>query len=212
MLKIQLQHQLDRAFIDINIDDEEPKIYALKGSSGIGKTTALNFIAGLKHPDKAKIQINNRVLTDTEQGVNVKIQKRNLGYLFQDYQLFPNMTVHRNLTFMSEMNAHIRKLMKELNIHHLKDKYPMTLSGGESQRVALARALSTKPDLILLDEPFSSLDDQTKEEGIALVKRIFHEWHIPIIFVTHSNYEAESLADEVLTISAMNDKSSIKRN
>ena len=79
--------------------------------------------------------------------------------------------------------------------------YPITLSGGEAQRVALARALSIKPDLILLDEPFSSLDDQTKRESIALVRKIFNEWQIPIIFVTHSNEEAKELADEMIMIS-----------
>uniref|UniRef100_UPI00210A391C ATP-binding cassette domain-containing protein n=1 Tax=Staphylococcus aureus TaxID=1280 RepID=UPI00210A391C len=79
-------------------------------------------------------------------------------------------------------------------------QYPMTCSGGEAQRVALSRALSTKPDLILLDEPFSSLDYTTKDESITLVKRIFNEWQIPIIFLTHSNYEAEQMAHEIITI------------
>ena len=101
---------------------------------------------------------------------------------------------------MAEPSEHLNQLMKTLNISHLKKQYPMTLSGGEAQRVALARALSTKPDLILLDEPFSSLDDATRDEGIELIKRIFQEWQIPIIFVTHSNYEAETLADELIII------------
>lgn len=94
----------------------------------------------------------------------------------------------------------IDRLLQQLNIVHLKNQYPLRLSGGEAQRVALARALSTRPDLILLDEPFSSLDDTTKEESIELVKRIFEQWQIPIIFVTHSNYEATSLAHEVINI------------
>lgn len=200
MLKINLKYQLKDTLIHINIDDVEPKIYAVRGPSGIGKTTVLNMIAGLRNADKAIIEVNGRMLTDTENNINVKIQQRHIGYLFQDYQLFPNMTIYKNITFMAEPSEHINQLMKTLNINHLIDQYPMTLSGGEAQRVALARALSTKPDLILLDEPFSSLDDVTKDESITLVKRIFKEWHIPIIFVTHSNYEAEQMAHEIITI------------
>ncbi|MGZ2212514.1 ATP-binding cassette domain-containing protein [Staphylococcus argenteus] len=200
MLKINLKYQLKDTLIHINIDDVEPKIYAVRGPSGIGKTTVLNMIAGLRKADEAIIEVNGRMLTDTENNINVKIQQRHIGYLFQDYQLFPNMTVYKNITFMAEPSEHINQLMKTLNINHLIDQYPMTLSGGEAQRVALARALSTKPDLILLDEPFSSLDDVTKDESITLVKRIFKEWHISIIFVTHSNYEAEQMAHEIITI------------
>lgn len=200
MLEIKLKYQLKKTLIHININDKEPKIYALRGPSGIGKTTVLNMIAGLRQADEAYIKLNNRVITDTEKKINVKIQKRNIGYLFQDYQLFPNMTVLENITFMTEQNKLIDEIIKKLNISHLVDQYPLTLSGGESQRVALARTLSTKPDLIMLDEPFSSLDDDTRNEGIKLIRQVFKEWKIPIIFVTHSNYEPEILADKILTI------------
>ncbi|WZO10177.1 ATP-binding cassette domain-containing protein [Staphylococcus aureus] len=200
MLKINVKYQLKNTLIRINIDDTEPKIYAVRGPSGIGKTNVLNMIAGLRKADEAIIEVNGQLLTDTAKNVNVKIQQRRIGYLFQDYQLFPNMTVYKNITFMAEPSEHIDQLIQTLNIDHLMKQYPMTLSGGEAQRVALARALSTKPDLILLDEPFSSLDDTTKDESITLVKRIFNEWQIPIIFVTHSNYEAEQMAHEIITI------------
>ena len=198
MLKIQLEYLLKDINIRVDINDEIPKIYAIRGPSGIGKTTVLNIIAGLKKADRALIKVNNRILTDTENKINVKIQQRNVGYLFQDYQLFPNMNVYKNITFMTEPSEHINNLIQTLNISHLVTQYPMTLSGGETQRVALARSLSTKPDLILLDEPFSSLDDVTKDESIALVQKIFDEWKIPIIFVTHSNYEAKKMAHEIV--------------
>lgn len=200
MLKIHLNHLLKKQQLKIHIEDNEPKIYAIKGPSGIGKTTLLNMIAGLRKPNSAFIQLNGHVICDTKEDIDVKIQKRNIGYLFQDYQLFPNMDVYHNITFMAKPSQHIDKLLQQLNIEHLKDQYPLRLSGGEAQRVALARALSTRPDLILLDEPFSSLDDATKTESIELVKRIFEQWQIPIIFVTHSNYEATNLAHEVINI------------
>ncbi|MGS0664460.1 ATP-binding cassette domain-containing protein [Staphylococcus arlettae] len=200
MLHIALSHQLQLNKIQIQINDDEPKIYAIQGPSGIGKTTILNIIAGLTQPDSAFIKIGNKTLTDTKVEQQVKIQKRNIGYLFQDYQLFPHMTVLQNLTFMTPMSQHITQLMQKLNIFDLVKQYPATLSGGEAQRVALARALSTKPDLILLDEPFSSLDDLTKENSMSMVRTIFELWQIPMIFVTHSNFEAQQLADEIITI------------
>ena len=158
--------------IHINIEDTKAKIYAIQGPSGIGKTTILNIIAGLRQPDEAYINIDNHLLVDTENHINVKIQQRQIGYLFQDYQLFPNMNVYNNITFMTKPSEHINELIHTLKIN----QFPPTLSGGEAQRVALARTLSTKPNLILLDEPFSSLDDISRDEGIHLVKQIHEEW------------------------------------
>ena len=110
MLELKLQYQLKKTFIDININDTVPKIYAIRGPSGIGKTTVLNMIAGLRTPDKAYIKINDRLITDTEHKVNLKIQNRKIGYLFQDYQLFPNMTVYKNITFMSKYSSSKRAI------------------------------------------------------------------------------------------------------
>lgn len=200
MLTIKLNGVLNQTKININIDDQLPKIYAIQGPSGIGKTTILNIIAGLKAINYSYIKVGKRVLTDSQHHLNVKVQQRRIGYLFQDYQLFPNMNVYNNITFMTKPSEHINELIHTLKIEHLLEKYPVTLSGGEAQRVALARALSTKPDLILLDEPFSSLDDKTKKEGIKLILKIFEAWQIPIIFVTHSNYEAQQMAHEIITI------------
>lgn len=200
MLTIKVNGVLNQTKININIEDQHPKIYAIQGPSGIGKTTILNIIAGLKAINYSYIKVGKRVLTDSQHHLNVKVQQRRIGYLFQDYQLFPNMNVYNNITFMTKPSEHINELIHTLKIEHLLEKYPVTLSGGEAQRVALARALSTKPDLILLDEPFSSLDDKTKKEGIKLILKIFEAWQIPIIFVTHSNYEAQQMAHEIITI------------
>ena len=200
MLTIKVNGVLYQTKININIKDQHPKIYAIQGPSGIGKTTILNIIAGLKAINYSYIKVGKRVLTDSRHHLNVKVQQRRIGYLFQDYQLFPNMNVYNNITFMTKPSEHINELIHTLKIEHLLEKYPVTLSGGEAQRVALARALSTKPDLILLDEPFSSLDDKTKKEGIKLILKIFEAWQIPIIFVTHSNYEAQQMAHKIITI------------
>lgn len=200
MLTIKVNGVLNQTKININIDDQHPKIYAIQGPSGIGKTTILNIIAGLEAINYSYIKVGKRVLTDSRHHLNVKVQQRRIGYLFQDYQLFPNMNVYNNITFMTKPSEHINELIHTLKIEHLLEKYPVTLSGGEAQRVALARALSTKPDLILLDEPFSSLDDKTKKEGIKLILKIFEAWQIPIIFVTHSNYEAQQMAHKIITI------------
>ncbi|MDE9798353.1 ATP-binding cassette domain-containing protein [Staphylococcus delphini] len=200
MLKLQINMTINQRHIGIQIQSDQPKIYAIQGASGIGKTTLLNVIAGICNPDYGKIEINGRVLTDTAQHRHVLIRERHIGYLFQDYQLFPHMTVLDNITFMTHWNTHIADLMKHLNIEHLKHVYPERCSGGEKQRVALARALSMRPEILLLDEPFSSLDEGSRKDSMDLVKRIFNEWHIPIIFVTHSKWEAETLADEVIVI------------
>jgi len=200
MLTIKVNGVLNQTKININIEDQHPKIYAIQGPSGIGKTTILNIIAGLKAINYSYIKVGKRVLTDSRHHLSVKVQQRRIGYLFQDYQLFPNINVYNNITFMTKPSEHINELIHTLKIEHLLEKYPVTLSGGEAQRVALARALSTKPDLILLDEPFSSLDDKTKKEGIKLILKIFEAWQIPIIFVTHSNYEAQQMAHKIITI------------
>lgn len=162
---------INERHIGLQIQSNQPKIYAIQGVSGIGKTTLLNVIAGICNPDYGKIEINGRVLTDTEQQRHVPIRERHIGYLFQDYQLFPHMTVLDNITFMTRLNTHIADLMKHLNIEHLKHVYPERCSGGEKQRVALARALSMRPEILLLDEPFSSLDEGTRKESLDLVKQ-----------------------------------------
>ncbi|UXR78012.1 MULTISPECIES: ATP-binding cassette domain-containing protein [unclassified Staphylococcus] len=200
MLDIYLEKRINDKVIAFQIKTDKPKIYALQGVSGIGKTTCLNMIAGIQSPDKGWVRINQKNILDTTQPLNIPIRDRHIGYLFQDYQLFPHMTIRQNITFMTEFNTHIEKLVGTLKITHILDAYPLRCSGGEKQRAALARALSTKPNLLLLDEPFSSLDDVSKQESMKLVQYIFETWQIPIIFVTHSQQEAQQLAHEIIEI------------
>ncbi|MCJ1764559.1 ATP-binding cassette domain-containing protein [Mammaliicoccus sciuri] len=199
MIDILIKKLIKDRTISLNIQADTPKIYAIVGRSGIGKSTLLNIIAGLTEAETCRIEINQKVLSDQKHVI--KVQDRNIGYLFQDYQLFPHKTVHENIHYMIEPNKETEQLIKHLRIENCLNQYPSTLSGGESQRVALCRVLSVKPNLLLLDEPFSSLDDETKDEGMALVKSIFKTWQIPIILVSHSKKEVQILADEVIEIS-----------
>ncbi len=199
MIDISIKKLIKARMISLNIQADTPKIYAIVGRSGIGKSTLLNIIAGLIEAETCRIEINQKVLSDQKHVI--KVQDRNIGYLFQDYQLFPHKTVHENIHYMIEPNKETEQLIKHLRIENCLNQYPSTLSGGESQRVALCRVLSVKPNLLLLDEPFSSLDDETKDEGMALVKSIFKTWQIPIILVSHSKKEVQILADEVIEIS-----------
>lgn len=198
MIDISIKKLIKDRTISLNIQADTPKIYAIVGRSGIGKSTLLNIIAGLTEAETCRIEINQKVLSDQKHVI--KVQDRNIGYLFQDYQLFPHKTVHENIHYMIEPNKETEQLIKHLRIENCLNQYPPTLSGGESQRVALCRVLSVKPNLLLLDEPFSSLDDETKDEGMALVKSIFKTWQIPIILVSHSKKEVQILADEVIEI------------
>nr|WP_263314947.1 ATP-binding cassette domain-containing protein [Mammaliicoccus sp. Marseille-Q6498] len=198
MINIHIAKQVKDKRITLNIKSDEPKIYAIVGRSGIGKTTLLNTIAGLTEADECHVELNDQLLSDHEH--IIKVQDRKIGYLFQDNQLFPHMTVKENIYYMTSENDNTEQLIKHLRIQKCLNQYPSTLSGGEAQRVALCRVLSTKPNLLLLDEPFSSLDDETKEEGMSLIKYIFNTWHIPIILVTHSKKEVEILADELIEI------------
>lgn len=198
MLQVAIQKQL--AHFDLEVEFTlNNDIAVLFGPSGSGKTTILNSIAGLVKPDKGIIQLNGDCLYKSPK-VFVPIQKRNIGYLFQDYALFPHMTVWKNIKYGMSNKEFAKQLMEELKIRHLSHHYPHQISGGEKQRVALARALATEPKLLLLDEPFSALDDSTRAVSHEQLLKLHDLWKIPIILVTHSRTEAEKLADHIFDI------------
>ncbi len=190
--------------VSFSIDKE---VLVIQGSSGSGKTTMLDCISGIKTPDKGEICINKIPIFSSSQNINTKIRHRNIGYVFQNYALFPNMTIEKNILFGLQCKDlkdtdYIGYIMETFNIHHLKNRYPKQISGGEKQRVALARALSVKPDVLLLDEPFSALDANTKnivyEEFLQLKKLC----NIDMILVTHNIEEANLLGDKILNINS----------
>lgn len=176
------------------------------GPSGSGKSTLLLLIAGLLSPTTGTIKAGDEVLVDIRQRKVVPAWERHFGLVFQDGQLFPHLTVRRNLLYGFErIESHMRRLDLQavaelLEITHLMDRRPALLSGGERQRVALGRALLYSPRLLLLDEPLSSLDDRLKQQILPFLKRIKEETHVPMLYVTHARAEVEYLADQVMTM------------
>ncbi|WP_072889429.1 sulfate/molybdate ABC transporter ATP-binding protein [Ornithinibacillus halophilus] len=198
MLKVSFEKSLKNytLHIDLSVGEE---IITLVGPSGSGKTTILNCIAGVSHPDEGIIQLNDKVLYETSKKP-LAIQKRNIGYLFQDYALFPHMTVEKNIQYGLKDYKLVEKLIDIVGIKPLMDSYPHQISGGEKQRVALVRALATKPDALLLDEPFSALDEKTRVECQDELLRIHEEWKIPIILVTHHMEEAKKMGNRKIQL------------
>lgn len=180
-------------------------ILVLFGPSGCGKTTTLRCIAGLLKPDAGKIACDEQVFYDSQAGVHASPRVRNIGYMFQDYALFPHMNVRKNIWYgVHHHTVHAdemyRKLMGLLKIEHLEKRYIDRLSGGEKQRVALARALMAEPKILLLDEPLSSLDNATRLELQTELKKMQELWAIPFILVTHDPDEARAMGDQVVFI------------
>ena len=189
------------------------ELIVIEGPSGAGKTTVLNCIAGITAPDKGRIAVGGRELYNGAGRINVVAEKRNLGYLFQNYALFPNMTVKQNVLYgiknkkefrdkedRTELMEYADYMMETLGIMHLADRRPDRISGGEKQRTALARALVTKPSLLLLDEPFSALDAETKETVYEEFGTFRESLQIPIILITHDHRESELFADKIITL------------
>lgn len=172
------------------------EIAVLYGPSGAGKTTILNAVAGLIKPDAGYIKLNNRSLSQGGKSF-VPVQKRKVGYVFQQYALFPHMTVWENIQYGMKRESFAKEMMQTLQISHLKKAFPHEISGGEKQRTALIRALATEPELLLLDEPFSALDERTKAVSYEQLLHLHEMWHIPIILVTHNQQEVATLADQV---------------
>ena len=201
MLVVDFQKQLDHFSLEMQFELDR-EILALVGSSGSGKTTLLNCLAGIVQPDAGEISLNGRGFYSDGQKP-LKIQKRKVGYLFQDYALFPHLSVEQNILYALSRGtdiSHINELTKILGITGLLGKYPHQISGGEKQRVALTRSLAAQPDILLLDEPFSALDDANRDRCQEELLRIHQQWQIPIIFVTHRIADAEKLADRVIRI------------
>ena len=177
------------------------QIICLLGPSGIGKTTILRSIAGLEKIDKGSIKLKNTILSSKSE--HVEPENRNISLSFQENALFPHYTVKKNIYFGTDRNKlngkkkiEPKKIIKILNIEKILDKYPHQISAGEAQRVSLTRALVSNPDLLLLDEPLSNIDENFKEEIQVKLKQILKQFKITTIVVTHDSYEAFYLGDK----------------
>ncbi|TCK06234.1 ABC transporter ATP-binding protein [Phorcysia thermohydrogeniphila] len=198
-----LEISVKKRFKDFCLDVEfscRTRITALFAPSGSGKSLTLQTIAGLVEPDEGRIEVNGKLFFDSKRGVNLPPQKRRVGYLFQDYALFPHMTVIENVRFGSKDEELVGELLKILEIEEIKDKFPSEISGGQKQRVALARALATKPHVLLLDEPFSALHKELKLSLYREIKKIQELFGIPIILVSHDIDEVFELADFIVVM------------
>mgnify|MGYP002011299910 FL=1 len=185
-----------------NLNLESGDIFALLGESGSGKSSALKFIAGLEKAQLGSVALDGNDLSD-DGSHSVKPELREIGMVFQDYALFPHMTVYQNISFginqlsKIEKTIKVEQLLDLINLRGIEKKYPHQLSGGEQQRVSLARSLATSPKLLLLDEPFSSLDKSQRDQLVKEVREILKNAGVTSILVTHDEFEAESFADKV---------------
>ena len=202
MLSVDITKNLPDFSLSIRFSIERD-ILVLFGPSGCGKTTTLRSIAGLLQPDGGRIVNDGEVFFDAAGKIFIPPRQRRIGYMFQDFALFPHMSVYRNIWYGvrdhdRETRQMYEKLTSLLKIGHLAERSPGQLSGGEKQRVALARALMAQPKILLLDEPLSSLDTETRLEVRNELREMQRIWNIPFILVTHDPDEASFLGDQIL--------------
>ena len=205
LLKVNIQKKLKE--FDLNVDFELKKgCLGILGPSGCGKSMTLKSVAGIVNPDNGVISLTTNdetVYYDSNEKINLKPQKRNVGYLFQNYALFPNMTVEENVAIGLPKDYDEKRLtdmIKRFRLEGLEKRYPRELSGGQQQRVALARILAYSPDVILLDEPFSAMDTFLKEQLRIELSNILKDFDGFSILVTHNRDEVFQFCDELLIL------------
>ena len=205
-LIVDIKKKLKGFSLNINFKCNN-SILGVLGESGSGKSMTLGCIAGLIRPDEGRIILNGKTLFDSEAKINVPIKDRKIGYLFQNYALFPHMNVEKNIGFAlsklsnSERNRIIDEMLSIMQIENLRKRYPHEISGGQQQRVALARALAVNPEALLLDEPFSALDNHLRNIMVKQMSNTLSNYKGVTLFVTHNMEEAYTLCDNLLVVS-----------
>ncbi len=205
-LEVRLKEKVNGFTLDVewNMDNE---LAVLFGYSGAGKSMTLQMITGLMRPDEGYIASNGKIFFDSSKDIDLPPQRRPFGYVFQDLALFPHMTVKENIQYgangMDKTGRHKKtmELIEAFHLDGLEDRLPMEISGGQKQRVAFARALIRRPDVLLLDEPFSALDNPLRLEMRGLLKEVRSEFNIPVVLVTHDITEALTMADRLIVYS-----------
>lgn len=204
MININIEKDFNDFYLDIHFKSEAKRI-AILGASGSGKSLTLKTIAGIFNPDRGSISIGSNILFDSTTKKNLKPQNRNIGFLLQNYALFPNMTVAENIACgykgdKSRVKEKVGEMLRRFQLEAIKDKLPESISGGEQQRVALARIMIYTPDIILLDEPFSAMDVYLKD---ALQRELFFQlkdYEGTVIMVTHDRDEAYRFCEDTIII------------
>lgn len=199
-LQICIRKKLSSFDLEIDLHCPAAKMTVIIGPSGAGKTTFIKMIAGLEQPDEGAIRFGNEIWLDTKRKIFLPPRKRRLGYVFQDYTLFPHLTVEENAAFAAKDRHRVQYLLKLFNIAELKDRKPAAISGGERQRCAICQALACEPRLLLLDEPFSALDVFTRRDLRDKVRTLKEDLSLPMVYVTHDINQALYLADQLVPV------------
>lgn len=199
--EINVKKQLSEFNLDISIFSKQG-VLALLGESGSGKSMTLKSIAGITTPDEGYIKVNHSILFDSRQKINVPSRYRQVGYLFQNYALFPHMTVEENILICMKRKDKTlcQNLLKMFRVQELSKSYPRQLSGGQQQRVAMARMMGIEPEIILLDEPFAALDTNLRWAIESDLREFLNDYNKSTILVTHNKDEAFRLSDQVAII------------
>ncbi len=209
-LRIDAAKRLGSFAFACDLDLPLTGVTAIFGASGAGKSTLINLVAGLHRPDRGRIAVGSTVFFDGGAGVNVPVERRGLGYVFQDARLFPHLSVRRNLDYgrrrgaaaVDRVDVKVDTVIDLLGLGALLDRRPHTLSGGERQRVAFGRALLAYPRLLLMDEPLASLDAPRKAEVLPYLERLRDEFAVPILYVSHALDEVLRIATSLVLIDA----------
>ena len=205
-LIVDIEKDFGSFSLKVNIEQENG-VLGFLGESGCGKSMTLKCIAGIVKPDKGKIILNGRVLFDSEKKINLPPQERKVGYLFQNYALFPHMTIKENIEIglqnlsKSEKDKITKQYLKKMKLEGFESRYPHQLSGGQKQRIAFARALACNPDILILDEPFSALDYHLKSNMENELIEIIKEFSGHIVYVTHDISECYRICDDIVVFS-----------
>lgn len=190
---------------DLNLVIEDNSFTTLLGPSGCGKTTVLRMISGLEVPDAGEILFDDKIIFSSEKNINIPPEKRGLGFVFQDFSLWPHMSVYENVAFplrakndTTNLDQRVKKALETVRLDGYMDRLPRELSGGQQQRVAFARAISDNPACVLFDEPLSALDALLREEMRLEITKIVKDMGQTAVFVTHDQEEAMSMSDDII--------------